>query len=299
MTEVDARRAWRALPLAGAGERHTRVHRRPRPSRGTGGAHLPHRVSHRAQVGFFADHDEHLLERDGQRLDSPIDAVEARVRLPLGATIARLEAYTVRRGQRGRTTRRPGTARRGARHFAPRGPSPRTRGSRSSSGGRRESSASRRCGSGPSGGSARTAGRSPASSGCSRSSATTSWPGCAWGGIRGWRDRPAWEAPRALSGGVRYLKRMSFDDRGFAATLVQMAVKGHLEIEEKDRAFHAPSQARGPGAARARGERGRGEAVRGRCLHRAQADEPREDRRPAVSALKGHSGRGWRRSTFS
>jgi uncharacterized membrane protein YgcG len=42
-----------------------------------------------------------------------------------------------------------------------------------------------------------------------------------------------YEPPAGLSpAAVRYLKRMDFDAKAFAATLVQMAVKGHLVIEE-------------------------------------------------------------------
>ncbi len=57
-----------------------------------------------------------------------------------------------------------------------------------------------------------------------------------------------YDPPPGLSpAAVRYLKRMRFDQKAFAATLVQMAVKGHLEIEERAGAYTLRRS--GPGAA--------------------------------------------------
>jgi hypothetical protein len=62
--------------------------------------------------------------------------------------------------------------------------------------------------------------------------------------------------PQGLSpAAVRYLKRMAFDAKAFAATIVQMAVKGHLVIEE---AAGVPWRRTGPG---------RGACVRGERIH--------------------------------
>ncbi len=59
----------------------------------------------------------------------------------------------------------------------------------------------------------------------------------------------AYDPPPGLSPAtMRYLKRMKFDSKTFAATLVQMAVKGHLVIEEAAGSFtlRRTASARGP-----------------------------------------------------
>lgn len=48
----------------------------------------------------------------------------------------------------------------------------------------------------------------------------------------------AYAPPQGVSpGAMRYLKRASFDAKAFAATVVQIAVKGHLSIEQQGRAY--------------------------------------------------------------
>lgn len=48
----------------------------------------------------------------------------------------------------------------------------------------------------------------------------------------------SYDPPPGLSpAAVRYLKRTKFDAKAFAATIVQMAVKGHLVIEEAERSY--------------------------------------------------------------
>lgn len=51
---------------------------------------------------------------------------------------------------------------------------------------------------------------------------------------RRWTIVPLFEPPQNLSpAAMRYILRMGFDNKAFAAALINLAVKGHLEIEEK------------------------------------------------------------------
>ena len=207
------------------------------------------------QLAFFEDFDELYWNVTGNGWDLPIDEVEARVQLPGGARVVRQAAYTGPQGSRGqdfvsferggvwtfRTTRGLGpregltialawpkgivaepTAAEQARWFL-----------------------------------ADNAGTGVALAG---TLLVFAYYVIAW--RRFGRDPeqgtiiPRFEPPPGLSpAATRFIRLMGFDQQGFSAALINMAVKGYLVIESEDDSYRLVKQPDGDPKALSRGER--------------------------------------------
>jgi uncharacterized membrane protein YgcG len=185
------------------------------------------------QLGFFADHDELYWNVTGNGWEFAMDRVGATVELPPGAEVLSAEAYTGLLGEKGQdytvtrdelgrpvfTTTRPLTSREGLTIVVswPKGLV-------------REPSQAEK---------ARyfLSDNKSAVAGAAGIVVLLAYYVLAW--LRVGRDPargtiiPLYEAPRGFSpAAVRYVMRMGFDHRAFAAAIVNMAVKGVLSIDE-------------------------------------------------------------------
>ena len=102
---------------------------------------------------------------------------------------------------------------------------------------------------------------------------------------------PLFAPPQGLGpAAARYVTRYNFDDKGFAAALVGLAVKGGLKIADDEKSFTVTKLAHAP-AACADGIGARALCGTASGQHGAEASEPREGgERPAGAGQRAEAG---------